>query len=90
MQINVRNVDEEDKVNTIVFGRDGEHLEVYQGDNKVFLISEGELGDSVPVYLEDIDYLIAALQKAKVLWAPAETEALVEYKGIPLDCEENF
>jgi len=58
--INVRE-DTDDDVDQIQFGIDGDYI----SDNKdsTFIISDCHL------YMDDIDYLIKALQKAKELWS---------------------
>lgn len=65
MIINVRDESEETTLQKVVFGKDGEYLE--KGNPQAFYVSDGE--DSVWIYIEDIDYLITALQKAKEAWA---------------------
>jgi len=69
MKINVRE-DGTDKIEEIVFGSQCEFIQNYV-ETTVQIVDE--VGSSeMEIYKSDLDYLIKALQKAKVLWGDGE------------------
>jgi len=65
VQIDVREIGDNITIDTISFG-DDEYLSCDDLDNEIFTVrSEDKI---VNIYLDSIDNMIVALQKAKELW----------------------